>query len=146
VGRPDIVFVVEMEDEIQVIGDHHMRSILRNLIHNAASYSPRKGRVKIRVEIKEEFARFYVEDEGPGVDPDDVDKIFAPLESLKEGRKRGKRADYGMGVGLTVSRAIARAYGGELICHSNKEVSGGVFEVVLPLSESEAEIEEMIDE
>ena len=129
-----------------MIGDHHMRSIMRNLIHNAASYSEKMGEVKIKAEVVDEFARFFVEDEGPGVDPDDVDKIFAPLESMREDRKVGKRVDYGMGVGLTVSRAIARAYGGELICHSNKEAEGGLFEVVLPLSEVNTELEEMSDD
>jgi C4-dicarboxylate-specific signal transduction histidine kinase len=40
-------------------------------------------------------------------------------------------------VGLTISRAIARAYGGELLCHSNTELPGGVFEVLL-LKEEQA--------
>jgi anti-sigma regulatory factor (Ser/Thr protein kinase) len=138
---PEVHFVIEVEDGIQVVGDHHIRSILRNLIHNAASYSPQGGSIKIQTVLKDDVVGLLVEDEGPGVDPDDVDKIFAPLESMREDRKRGKRADFGMGVGLTVSRAIARAYGGELVCHSNKEVSGGVFEVILPLARNEAAME-----
>jgi C4-dicarboxylate-specific signal transduction histidine kinase len=43
-----------------------------------------------------------------------------------------------MGVGLTISRAIARAYGGELLCHSNKETKGGVFEVILLKEEEDS--------
>ena len=89
--------------------------------------------VEIRVEEDEERARVQVRDEGPGVDPADVDKIFAPVESMREGRRTGARVDYGMGVGLTISRAITRAYGGELVCHSNASGGGGVFEVILPL-------------
>lgn len=134
---PDVMFIVEAGDEINVVGDHHLRSILRNMLHNAASFTPMEGSVEVRVQEDGEFARVYVEDEGPGVDPGDVDKIFAPLESMREDRKVGIRVDYGMGVGLTVSRAIARAYGGELRCHSNREESGGLFEVVLPLADPE---------
>lgn len=142
---PEIAIHIEVEDDLQVIGDHHMLSILRNVIHNAASYSPRKGSIKIETVLKGDFVGLFVEDEGPGVDPDDVDQIFAPLESMREDRNRGKRADYGMGVGLTVSRAIARAYGGDLLCHSKKAARGGVFEILLPLVRDNAEIEEIID-
>lgn len=133
---PDVAFVVRMPEsgeDILVTGDQHLRSVLRNLLHNAASYSPEEGMVEIRVEEDEERARVQVRDEGPGVDPADVDKIFAPVESMREGRRTGARVDYGMGVGLTISRAIARAYGGELVCHSNASGGGGVFEVILPL-------------
>jgi signal transduction histidine kinase len=136
---PDVSFAVRRtddEDDIRVVGDQHLRSILRNLIHNAASYTPEDGSVEIRIELDGENAHVTVKDEGPGVDPADLDMIFAPLESMREGRRAGARVDYGMGVGLTISRAIARAYGGELLCHSNREEEGGVFEVTLPLAET----------
>jgi signal transduction histidine kinase len=137
---PDVMFVVRRPDgkeEIQVTGDQHLRSVLRNLLHNAASYTPEEGSTEVRIELDEKNAHLVVTDEGPGVDPADVDMIFAPLESMKEGRRAGARVDYGMGVGLTISRAIARAYGGELLCHSNAETHGGVFEVILPLERGE---------
>jgi len=140
---PEVTFVVrrpEGGDEIKVTGDQHLRSVLRNLLHNAASYTPEEGSVEVRIEVDGKSAHLVVTDEGPGVDPADVDMIFAPLESMKEGRRAGARVDYGMGVGLTISRAIARAYGGELVCHSNAETQGGVFEVVLPLEESEGKM------
>lgn len=135
---PEVGFAVRRtddQDNILVVGDQHLRSVLRNLLHNAASYSPEDGTVEIRVELDGEVARFVVRDEGPGVDPADVDLIFGPLESMREGRRAGERVDYGMGVGLTISRAIARAYGGELRCRSNREEKGGVFEATLPLAE-----------
>ena len=131
---PDVLFIVnrpEDQEDILVTGDSHLRSILRNLLHNAASYTPDEGKVEITITEDEENIRVIVQDEGPGVDPADVDMIFAPLDSMREGRRTGNRVDYGMGVGLTISRAIARAYGGELFCHSNREPQGGVFEVVL---------------
>lgn len=130
---PDVFFVVNRpqgEEEILVTGDSHLRSVLRNLLHNAASYTPEGGTVEVTIVEDRDNLRMTVRDEGPGVDPADVDMIFAPLASMKEGRRTGTRVDYGMGVGLTISRAIARAYGGELLCHSNKEARGGIFEVV----------------
>ncbi|MDT8272790.1 MAG: HAMP domain-containing sensor histidine kinase [Desulfomonilia bacterium] len=135
---PDVYFVVEAEEEIYVVGDHHLRSILRNLLHNAASFTDEQGKIEIKVEPDDETINLLVIDEGPGVDQADVDKIFAPLSSMKEGRTTGPRVTYGMGVGLTISRAIARAYGGELLCHSNQEGKGGVFEVVLQTADQAA--------
>jgi signal transduction histidine kinase len=131
---PDVFFVVEADEDIHVVGDHHLRSILRNLLHNAASFTKERGKIKVKVESEDETVNLIVLDEGPGVDPADVDKIFAPLSSMKEGRATGPRVTYGMGVGLTISRAIARAYGGELLCHSNQEGKGGMFEVILPMA------------
>jgi signal transduction histidine kinase len=141
---PDVLFIVnrpEMDGDILVTGDSHLRSILRNLLHNAASYTPDEGMVEVTISEDKEQIRVMVQDEGPGVDPAEVDMIFAPLDSMREGRRTGNRVDYGMGVGLTISRAIARAYGGELLCHSNTELQGGVFEVVLLKEEQDGKKE-----
>ena len=137
---PDVIFVVERpvgDGEILVVGDQHIRSVLRNLLHNAASYTPEDGTVEVTITEDKEKIRLIVRDEGPGVDPADVDMIFAPLERMKEGRRTSGRVDYGMGVGLTITRAIARAYGGELLCHSNRDTQGGIFEVILLLEEED---------
>ena len=137
---PDVIFVVNRQvgdEEILVVGDQHIRSVLRNLLHNAASYTPEDGTVEVTITEDKEKIRLIVKDEGPGVDPADVDMIFAPLERMKEGRRTSGRVDYGMGVGLTISRAIARAYGGELLCHSNRDTQGGIFEVILLLEEED---------
>ncbi|MEJ2605999.1 MAG: sensor histidine kinase [Anaerolineales bacterium] len=134
---PDLSFILQMPEGIEtlnVIGDQHIRSVFRNLLHNAASFSPEEGIVEISVAEDGKYAHVFVHDEGPGVDPADMDRIFSPLASYKEGRRAGERADYGMGVGLTLSRAISRAYGGGLLCHSNTEEEGGCFEVYLPLT------------
>ncbi len=147
---PDVMFIVDRPEgveEILITGDQHIRSIIRNLLHNAASYTPEDGSVRVTIKVSEQDVRIIVKDDGPGVDPADVDMIFAPLESMKEERRTGERVDYGMGVGLTISRAIARAYGGELLCHSNKETQGGVFEVILLKEEKEnREVDKEADE
>ena len=137
---PDLSFVLrfpEDADPLDVVGDQHICSIVRNLLHNAASFSPEEGTVSINVMVDDEYAHVSVHDEGPGVDPADVDRIFSPLASYKEGRKAGVRAEYGMGVGLTISRAISRAYGGDLLCYSNAQEVGGCFQVFFPLAYDE---------
>jgi len=73
------------------------------------------------------------------VDPADVDRIFAPLGNQRARRQCGVRVEQGMGVGLTLARAIVRACGGELHCHSNHGQPGGLFEVVLALCDDDEE-------
>lgn len=140
VAWPDLSFVVDLPQQagpLIVVGDGHLRSVLRNLVHNAASFSPETAPVGISVRVEGDFVHVLVQDEGPGVDPADVERVFAPLQGQQLGRRWGERVQHGMGVGLTLSRAIARVYGGELRCHSNHERSGGLFEVLLPLAQDE---------
>lgn len=170
---PDTAFSIEFPDtdgDIMVIGDHHLRTIIRNLLHNAASFSPVEGMVEVSIVEDGENAHLVVQDEGPGVDPLDMDRIFSPLGSLreapeasevpgvgkysfyfaeeykhshgdsdedKESRKEGVKVSQGMGVGLTISRAIARAYGGDLRCQNNLDAAGGKFILVLQLAANE---------
>lgn len=167
---PDIVFSVEFpesEIEIMVIADNHLRTIIRNLLHNAASFSPEEGIVEVSIYEDGENAHLVVQDEGPGVDPLQINRIFSPLGSLKdidelpkstiegiysqffaedlgisevdkdmskEGRRKVIKVSQGMGVGLTISRAIARAYGGDLRCQTSHEASGGRFVLTLTLA------------
>jgi signal transduction histidine kinase len=133
---PEQLFVVDQPEsgEVQVVGDQHLSCVLRNLVHNAASFSPEDAGVEITLQLDGLFAHVLVHDGGPGVDPADVERIFAPLAGMGAQRRRGERASHGMGVGLTISRAIARGYGGDLRCHSNQGSAGGLFELLLPLA------------
>jgi len=139
---PECVIRVKVEDDIQVLADHHLRSIVRNLLYNAASFSPPDGLIEVRARQDGEFARIYVDDEGPGVDVDHMETVFDPYQSnSREGVSKNSRVRQGMGIGLSVARIVARAYGGDLRCHGNHSAPGGRFEVVLPLVQPLAEVQ-----
>lgn len=140
VAWPALSFEIDQPAEAQglrVVGDGHLGSVLRNLVHNAASFSPDGEPVQVAIRQDGAFAHVLVQDAGPGVDPADVDRIFAPLGNQRAPRRGGGRVGQGMGVGLTLARAIVRACGGELHCHSNHGGRGGLFEVVLALCDDE---------
>ena len=133
---PECVFRLKVEDDIQVLADHHLRSVVRNLLYNAASFSPPDGLIEMRVRQDGEFARIYVDDEGPGVEADQMEMVFNPYQGTsRENASTHPRVRQGMGIGLSVARIIARAYGGDLRCHGNHSAPGGRFEVILPLVE-----------
>lgn len=128
---PDATFVVRGSKRLVVQADRLVRSVLRNVIFNAGSFSPEDGIVSITVSTEPEFALIRVQDEGPGVS-DQVAQILFDASVPSEKRPNGFK---GMGVGLAAARAIARAYGGDLVCYPHKpdEACGGDFELRLPL-------------
>ena len=85
--------------------------VLRNLLSNAAKYSPEGTPIELRVIGKEGRVRIEVADHGQGIHPDDVPRIF---EKFGRGRDRERHKMPGVGLGLYLSRRIVRGHGSEL--------------------------------
>lgn len=85
-----------------------MRRALSNVIENAVKYGDR-----VRVAIAETASQIMiqVEDDGPGIAPDEQERVFAPFYRIEKSRSRETG---GVGLGLTVARTIVRAHGGEV--------------------------------
>lgn len=86
--------------------------VLLNLVGNALGYAPEGSQIWIRLERDERFARVIVADQGPGLDAEQQRKVFEKFERL------GRSGDGGSGLGLYISRRLARAMGGELTVES----------------------------
>ena len=110
-----------------------LTQVLTNLLSNAIKYSPRGGRVWVRLEHSQEEILLSVSDEGVGIPPDEYERIFEPFR-----RSKGSRAEIpGIGLGLSVSRRIVRAHGGNIEVVS-QEGTGSTFRVRLPPQPSPA--------
>lgn len=99
--------------------------IMLNLIGNAIRYAPEGSRVFIELEETENNALVHVTDEGQGIPAAKREKIFEKFERL------GRSGDGGSGLGLYISRRLARAMGGELEVTSHAG-EGGRFTLTLP--------------
>ncbi len=101
--------------------------VLRNLLSNAAKYSPEGAPVEIRVMLetsdRAERVRIAVADSGRGIHPDDAARIF---EKFGRGRDASGRKVPGVGLGLYLSRRITRCHGGNLAVRSTSG-AGSVF-------------------
>jgi two-component system NtrC family sensor kinase len=82
-----------------------LRQVLANLVQNATEAAGPGGRVTVRVREAPAEARVEVEDDGPGIDSAVAGRLFEPFFTTR---------DRGTGFGLAVSRAIARAHGGDV--------------------------------
>lgn len=114
-------------NEAQVLGDRSLLEVVvLNLIQNAAKYSAASAPVAVRLSVDQDMAQLSVTDQGEGIAPEDHERIF-----LKYYRAAGQRAN-GSGLGLYVSRAIARQHGGDLVLAAS-DAGGSVFRLSLPL-------------
>jgi signal transduction histidine kinase len=102
--------------------------ILLNLVSNAIKYTD-DGSIELRVVQDETRARIRVSDTGVGVAPEDVGRIF---DEFYRADSKSARLRRGTGLGLTISRRLARALGGDVTVESRVGV-GSTFTLELPL-------------
>jgi signal transduction histidine kinase len=104
-----------------------LRQAVANLIDNAIKYTPQGGRVSVTTERRENEAVLTISDSGPGVPEAEQPRIW---ERLYRGDQ--SRSQSGLGLGLSLVRAIVEAHGGRVSVR-NAPTGGAVFEVTLPL-------------
>jgi len=104
----DVGLVVEGEGARAWIPPGRLEQVVENLVDNAVSFSPSGGVVRVTVSRDDGFAVLRVSDEGPGVPPENRDRIFDRFFSFRPGEKKGAHA----GLGLAIVKAIAESHGG----------------------------------
>lgn len=87
---------------------HEIRRAVRNLVENAVRYGKA---ARVRTERKASEVRVFVDDDGPGIPPADIARVFEPFQRLEGSRSRETG---GHGLGLTIARSIARGHGGDI--------------------------------
>ncbi|WP_299192727.1 HAMP domain-containing sensor histidine kinase [uncultured Erythrobacter sp.] len=133
-GRETSLVVAGPDDPIIAEGEfRRVLQILINLIGNAIAYSPEGSTVTVAVARADDGrAQISVIDEGSGVSPEQAGKIFDKFERLGRGSNGG--ADTGSGLGLYISRRLARAMEGDLQVmqpDSADETTGAEFRLTL---------------
>jgi two-component system CheB/CheR fusion protein len=119
------------EAAIPVVGDTvRLQQIQANLLSNAIKYSPPGERVQLEIGRDGEFAVIRVADNGAGISPQSLDRIF---DMFVQTDNTLDRAQGGMGVGLTLVRKLVDLHGGTVVARSKGLGCGSEFEVRLPL-------------
>jgi len=121
-----------------------LRQVFINVLGNAVKFTD-KGGIGVRVRVgtegtPEPCLRVEVEDTGPGISPDEQEKLFRHFEQTKTGQQAGT----GTGLGLAISREFVRLMGGDITL-SSQVGEGSVFIIQLPLKEGEASAVELRD-
>ena len=135
----DIELTLDLAQQpLWVHGDAtRLQQIHLNLLTNAVKYTPRGGRVKLTAAPDGNGAAVVrVSDNGAGIAPEMLDSVF---DLFVQAKHTLDHADGGLGVGLTVVRALVEMHGGSISAHSDGDDKGSEFTVRLPMTSEPAE-------
>jgi len=139
----DAVASLHAQDHVDVVHSAHpyvdvdavqIQRVLANLIENALKFSPPGTRVQVRVNATRAEAIVRVVDQGPGLPPDQLDRVFSAFY-----RGPGATSAAGAGLGLAIARGFAEANGGRVWAES-RPGQGATFALALPVAEVPAEL------
>ncbi len=117
----------DADEVLMARGDfHRILQILVNLLGNAVRYSPAEGMVWLRTECDQNSAIIVIADQGKGIDPADHERVFEKFERVDPSEPGGT------GLGLYISRRLARAMGGDITLDSAPG-QGARFVLTLPV-------------
>ena len=138
-----IVFDRQVEPNLPMLeGDAAgLEQVLTNLLQNAARSTPSGGRIGLVLRARGRLVEFVVQDTGPGIPADLLDRVFEPFFTTRP-------AGEGTGLGLAVSQTIVRRHRGTLVAENvpPEEGGGARFTVALPLVDRRAREREPLDE
>jgi two-component system OmpR family sensor kinase len=116
-------------ESVAVLGDRErLRQIVDNLLANVRSHTPAGAPARVAVSREDGRAVIEVQDTGPGLDTDEVARVFERFYRADESRSRSSG---GVGLGLSIVAAVARAHGGTVGVRSEPG-RGATFRIVLP--------------
>ena len=128
---------IESADGVRalLLDPEQMKQVLLNLVINAIQAMPAGGEVMLRTLSNPDVVILEVQDEGTGIPPEDLERVFNPFVTTRPG---------GTGLGLSIAYQIVSHHGGHIAARRNPE-RGMTFAVTLPLG-SEAELREVLQE
>jgi len=129
-ARNNVDVAVDLGDEIGIRGQgEQLKQAFLNLVLNALQAMPNGGALKISMRALPQEVQVLVSDSGPGIAPEDRERIFNPFVTTR---------DSGTGLGLAITQRIIQGHGGRIILDS-RPGEGACFTVCLPRPQKEME-------
>jgi signal transduction histidine kinase len=117
-------FPLVMADALRI------EQVFYNLVSNAVKFSPGKGKIRLSGRVKGDMVQVRVEDEGVGIDPGQLEKIF---DLFHQADASTRRPYAGVGLGLSICRQLIEEHGGK-IWAENRPERGSVIVLEIPVS------------
>ena len=127
--RGRVEFVVDISPQVQVLADKDQAArAIQNVLHNAVKFSPAGGQVRITASTErvENQVVLSIEDNGPGIHPDELERVFERFY-----RSDKARGTPGTGLGLSIAKHIMEAHGGHIWVENRPPPeNGAIFHLV----------------
>ena len=107
-----------------------LEQTLFNLLDNAAKYAPSGTRIEVRAKVQDDIGIIQVIDEGPGIPPQDLDRLFDKFYRIPA----SDRQRAGTGLGLAICRGFVEALGGRIEAGNRSDRPGAVFTITFPIA------------
>jgi two-component system sensor histidine kinase KdpD len=130
-----LTVVIDLPDHLAIVPVDPLliEQVIFNLMDNAAKYSPRGSKVVVKVVDRSSSLELSILDEGPGIPPEDLTRIFEKFYRARQ----GDHTVAGTGLGLAVCKGFIEAHGGAITASNRNDRTGSCFSIVLPKSPAE---------
>lgn len=135
----DLSFEFDSKDA-QVFGDSvRLQQVFTNLLTNALKFTPDEGEIRVRLKTDANLAFVAIEDNGQGISPSLLPKIFRRYVQNDDKVSRDRT---GLGLGLSIVKTLIEKHGGGVLAESDGEGKGAKFTITLPLIAASVETTE----
>ncbi|MFD0861603.1 two-component regulator propeller domain-containing protein [Sungkyunkwania multivorans] len=135
------------EDQILVYYDRYkLERVFYNLISNAFRYTPKGGRIAVRIRLEKDEIIIQVDDSGVGIAEEYRDKIFERFFEVSVNNNPDHNYNKGTGIGLSIAKNIVNLHKGRIWVKPNDDGKGSIFSVALPLGSGHLKEEEIIED
>jgi signal transduction histidine kinase len=128
-NKQQVITVSAAPDRPTMCDSDRIREAIDNLISNAIKYSPIGGKISVLVTHDEDNAIIRITDEGAGLSPEDLGRLFGRFQRLSAKPTAGESST---GLGLSIVKRIIDMHGGEVTAASPGPGQGSTFTITLP--------------
>ncbi len=133
-----------LDSHATIVGDgDRLQQVVWNLLSNAIKFTPKGGRVQIRVRREHSYVELVVADDGQGIDPSFLPHVF---DRFRQADAKISRQAAGLGLGLAIVRSIIELHGGTVTAQSDGPGQGATFTVRLPTAPLRADTLPSVEE